>query len=110
MLESAYLFVGFVAVLTTVLAASTQTRLAAGYGDYADPAAMVAGLLGTISWWMLAYGSLNVEVVGDSVTYTFSMAPITVWCLAFSIVPLIIALTGPLEVVKGAVSPREAEV
>lgn len=101
MLVQVYLFVGFGALLATGFAVSTQTRASAWYDEYADPVAMVAGLLGAISWWYLAYGSLNIEVVdGAGGVEAFAMPAITLWCLMVSIVPLYVAFTGPLEVVK----------
>lgn len=110
MLESTYLFIGATALVATAFAVSTQTQAAAWYDQYADPIAMVGGLLGFFSWAMLAYGSLNVEVVGDAVTYSFSMPAVTFWCLGMAIPPLYVALTGPFEVVKRATGTMREDV
>lgn len=110
MLESTWLTIAATAILTTVFAASTQTRVSGLYDEYADPIAMVGGLLGVASWGMLAYGSLDLRVVGDSVTYSFSQPGVTVWCLMMAVVPLYVALTGPLEGMKRAVSTTAEDV
>lgn len=101
-LESTWLFIGLTALLMTAFAASTQTQAARLYSQYADPIAIVAGLLGTISWAMLAWGSLDVRVAAGGVTYSFTMPAVTIWCLAMAMVPLYVAVTGPLEVFKRA--------
>lgn len=110
MLVSTYLFIGATALLSTAFAVSTQTQAAAWYDEYADPIAMVGGLLGFYSWAMLAYGSLNVEPVDGGVVFSFSMPAVTLWCLAMSIPPLYVALTGPFEVVKRATGTMREDV
>lgn len=90
MLESAWLFVGFVALLASGLALATSD----------DAVGIVAGTIGLLSWVLWAYGSLNVESADGS--GAFSMPALTLLGLAFAIVPAYIALTGPVEVVGRA--------
>lgn len=90
MLESTFLLVGLTAILATGVALFT----------FDDVLAMIAGIAGFISWGLIAYGSLDVRVVGDSTTYSFTQPSITIWAAMLSLIPLYIALTGPLEVVN----------
>lgn len=92
MLESGWLFTGFVAILATAMALFVDD----------DGLAIVAGTAGTITWGIWTYGTLNVRVVGDSVTYTFTMPALTLLGIALAIVPAYIALTGPVELVQRA--------
>lgn len=110
MLESTWLFIGTTALLATAFAVSTQTRMSRLYDRYADPIAMVGGVMAAISWGMLAYGSLDVEVVGDSVTYSFGQPAVTFWCLMMALPPLYVALTGPIEGMKRAVETAPEDV
>lgn len=111
MLESTYLFIGAVAVLTTSFAVvSTQTIARGWYGKRANNVAEIGGLLGMFSWWLLAYGSLDIRVVGDAVTYSFSQPAVTIWCLMMSIPPLYVAVKGPLEALVRPTETRAEEV
>jgi len=83
MLESGWLFVGGVAVLFV----------------QDDGLAIIGGTAGTITWGVWTYGTLNVRVVGDAVTYTFTMPALRI---ALALVPAYIALTGPVELVQRA--------
>lgn len=102
MLESTWLFIGATALLTTGMAAATQTQASAYFDRYADPIAIVAGMIGLVSWAILAYGSLDLTVVGDSVTYSFSQPAVTFWCAIMALPNLYVALTGPMETLKKA--------
>lgn len=96
MLESAWLFIGAVAILTTagsIAALDIYSK---------DTLALVLGVAGVGAWLMLAYGSLDVRVVGDSVTYSFTMPAVTLFCGAMALVPAFIALTAPVELVARA--------
>lgn len=92
MLESAWLFIGAVAILTTGAAVVTPD----------DGVAIVAGAMGFVSWGVWTFGSLNVRVIGDSVTYTFSMPSVTLLGIALALIPGYIAITGPVEIVGRA--------
>lgn len=99
MLQSAWLFVGFVALCATAVAVSTKTRAASLYGND-DGVAIFSGIAGVISWGIWTYGTLEVTVVGDAVTYTFSMPSLTFFGLMMAVIPAFIALTGPAEIVS----------
>jgi len=92
MLQSGWLFVGLVAILATALALFTDD----------DGLAIIGGTAGTITWGVWTYGTLNVRVVGDAVTYTFTMPSLTLLGIALALLPAYIALTGPVELVQRA--------
>lgn len=85
MLESAWLFMGLVALSVTGLALLTSD----------DALAVVLGAVGLVSWGLVAYGSLNVVVVGDSVTFSFSMPAVTIFAVLCSLVPGFVLVAGP---------------
>lgn len=99
MLESGWLFVGVVAILATALALFTDD----------DGVAILAGTAGTITWGVWTYGTLNVRVVGDSVTYTFTMPSLTLLGIMLALLPAYIALTGPVELVARATGGTRPE-
>lgn len=100
MLQSAWLFVGVVGVLATAMSLLTRD----------DALAMICGVAGFIGWGFFAYGSLDVRVVGDSVTYSFTMYPVTLLGIMLSLIPLYVALTGPIEMVQRARDGRMDDV
>lgn len=102
MLESTWLFMGATALLATGMAMATQTQASAYFDRYADPIAIVAGLIGVVTWALLAYGSLNIRVVGDAVTYSFTQPSVTLWCAIMALPNLYVAVTGPMETLKRA--------
>jgi len=102
MLESTWLFLGTLATLSTLAAVLIPARL--------DTIAIVAGVVGFILWGMVAYGALNLVVVGDAVTYTFSMPPVTVVTAMISLLPGYVALTGPVDLIAKARSPQAREI
>ena len=99
MLESAWLFVGCLGVLATVGALVTSD----------DGVAIIAGVAGAITWGVWTYGTLDLVVVGDSVTYTFTMPSLTLLGLMLALIPSYVALTGPVELVGRAVGGAEPE-
>jgi len=111
MLKSAWLFVGVVATLATVVAVVTQTQIVRVFAD-ADGVAIVAGTVGFISWGIWTFGTLNIELLtdsGDVVSYT--LPSLTMLGIVFAIVPAYIALTGPIEIVSRAVdNPRSEDL
>lgn len=85
MLESAWLLMAIVALTVSGLALLTDD----------DALAVVLGAVGVVAWGMVAYGSLDVRVVGDSVTYTFSMPAVTIFAVICSLVPGFVLVAGP---------------
>lgn len=100
MLESAWLFVGGVAVVATAGALLTPD----------DVLAIITGVAGTVAWLIFAYGSLDVRVIGDSVTYSFTMPSVTLFAVMMAIPPAYVMLTGPFEAVARVRSPSPDEV
>lgn len=100
MLESAWLFVGFVGVLITAAALYTND----------NALAIVLGVLGTVTWVIWTYGAFDVTVVDGGVELSFSEPAIAIFGIMMGLVPLYIALTGPIEAAKGAVETRPDEL
>jgi len=92
MLQSAWLFIGLVAVLATTGAVLTTK----------DEVGMVLGIMGTLSWWMWTYASFEVTIVDGGVEFVFSQPIAAVFGVLVSLLPLYIALTGPIELAKQA--------
>jgi len=109
LLESAWLFVGVISILATGVAVATQTELL-GASTNADGIAILSGIVGFVSWGVWTFGTLDVRVVGDSVTYTFSMPPLTFLGIVLMLVPGWIALTGPIEIASRYKQPESKEV
>lgn len=101
MLQSAWLMITFVALCSTAVAVSTKTKGAALFPND-DGVAIYSGVVGFIAWGFVAYGSLDLTVVGDSVVHSFSMPEVTIFAVMMAIVPGFIALTGPVDIVRRA--------
>lgn len=99
MLESAWLFIGLISAIATSGAVLTND----------DALAIVLGIMGFFSWGAWTYGSLDVRVVGDSVTYSFTMPSVTLFGIIMLILPLYIALTGPIEAINSRVRNTQQE-
>lgn len=109
MLESAFLFVGAIAfawTLVTLLAATYATP-AAGAGD---GLATMAGVVGFVLWGVWTFGTLEIEVVADTTTYTFTHPELTFLGVALALVPGYIALTGPIELISRARNPSTDDI
>lgn len=100
MLESAWLFTGLLAIIATTACVLTTD----------DGIAIISGVLGFIAWGVWTFGTLGVEAVGDSTTFTFSMPSVTLLGVAFAMVPAYIALTGPVEIIGRYREPSQREV
>lgn len=90
MLQSAWLFVGLVAILATIGALLTDD----------DGIAIITGALGFVTWGIFAYGALNVEVAEAPEPYV--MPEVTILAVALALIPGYIALTGPVEIISRA--------
>jgi len=99
MLESGWLFTGALAVLATGAALLVSD----------DGLAIVTGTGGVVTWGVWTYGTINVEVVADSTTYTFAMPELTLLGIMMALLPAYIALTGPVELVARASSSTRPE-
>ena len=101
MLLSVWLFIGVIAIGATAIALSTQSEGARLWPND-DAVAIISGVVGFSAWGVWTYGSLNIEVAGDAVVYTFSSPAITYFGIALSLIPGYIALTGPVNIVRRA--------
>jgi len=111
MLESAWLFVGVVAILATGVALSTQTQTVA-QGQNADGIAIITGIAGFLTWGVWTFGTLEIEVLAqDGSTVVFTSPSLTFLGLMLMLVPGYIALTGPAEIIRRSVdNPEHREV
>jgi len=100
MLASAWLFVGAVAFLWTVVAV-TGGVVAGAQAGRGDGIATVGGVVGFVLWGVWTFGALNVEVVTDSgSTVTMTHPELAIVGVMMALVPGYIALTGPIELVS----------
>lgn len=108
MLESAWLFIGFIALVSTGVAVTTKTQGAALFPND-DAVAIYSGLVGLVAWGIWTYGTLNVEVVSNGNTLAFSMPSVTFFGLAMATIPGFIALTGPVNLARRAMDKPTAD-
>lgn len=105
MLESAWLFVGTIAFLWTVLAVAAMVYADAN-NSQADGLVSNAGVIGFVLWGVWTFGTLQIEVVAsDSTTIEFTHPELTILGVALALVPGYIALTGPIELLQRARNP-----
>lgn len=101
MILAVLLFVGFVAILATAAALMT----------FDDGVAIMMGVTGFISWAIVSFGALNLQIVRDATVYQFEAYILTLFTAMLSLIPLYIALTGPMELIGSRVrGPRQDEV
>jgi hypothetical protein len=101
MLESAWLFIGLIATITTGVAVGTTD----------DGVAIVAGIAGFMSWGFWTYGTLNVEIVTETGTVVSQSLPaVTYFGVMMALIPGFIALTGPTEIINRARKPSTEEL
>jgi len=110
MLESAWLFSGALAILASGVAVSTQTQTGA-QNPASDNIAIMSGIAGFVSWGIVAFGSLNIEVVTqDGTVASFALPEVTLLAVMFALVPGLIALTGPADTIESHLDPDRREV
>lgn len=100
MLQSAWLFIGTLAIITTTGALLVQD----------DAMAIILGVAGFLTWGFFAYGALDVRVSTEAVTYSYSLPSVTILAVGFAIIPGFIALTGPTELVGRAREARPEDL
>lgn len=102
MLQSAWLLLGLLGAGATALAALRERD---------DGLMLVFGAVGFVAWGLFAYGALEVEVVGDAVTYSFSMPAVAMFGVLAALVPGYLVLVGPAELVSDRVrKPRQEDL
>jgi hypothetical protein len=92
----------FGTALLLTLGSVISGALSGLFGD--DMLALVLGLLGTVSWWLVAFFSLNVEAASGGTTVQFQMPTVSLWALMVSVLPLYIAIKGPFTVIQRRVT------
>lgn len=90
--------IAFVALCATAVSVFLKTKGATFFAND-DGAAIFSGIVGFISWGMVAFGSFDVRVVGDSVTYSFNMPTVAFFAVMMALIPGYIALTGPANII-----------
>lgn len=96
MLESAWLFTGVIGILAT----ASTIYFAAANSPEDDAVVIASGAMGFITWGIWTYGTLNVEVVDGGAEFTFTMPELTLLGVALALIPGVLALTGPTEIVS----------
>jgi len=82
----AWLFIGVIGAGATYLSLTTGN----------DQLAILTGLIGTVSWLLFAFLSLEVVEVSSGVQVTSRYPAMAAWGLAMAAPNFYIALTGPL--------------
>lgn len=96
MIESVFLFVGAIGIISTIAAVLTRD----------NAVAIMAGVLGFITWGLWAFGAFNIETVTNTGTIvTHSYAPLAYFGILLALVPGYIALTGPVDIINRARQP-----
>lgn len=90
----AWVFLGLVALVTTVITLTTTD----------DQTAIITGLMATTGWALWAYSALNITVYSQGTLFTESYPSMALFGLLLAVPNLFVALTGPLALAK---DPRE---
>lgn len=94
MLAMAWVFVGVVALLATIGGVLTED----------DGVAIVAGVVGFVSWGIWTFGALDLQVASSGGLQTVSMPELALLGVALALLPGYIALTGPVQIISRAKS------
>lgn len=90
MLQHTLIFLGIVALVATTITLRTAD----------DQLAIIAGLVGTLSWSLWAYSALNVVAVSGGSEFAYSYPSLAAFGVAMAIPNLFVALTGPLSIAR----------
>lgn len=85
MLDVAWLFLGGIAAVASVVAVVTDD----------NAIAVVAGVIGCLAWLLWSFAAYGGVETADGTT--FQMWPLALFGTALALVPGVIALTGPVE-------------
>lgn len=109
MLKSAFLFIGSIAFVWTVI-----TLVAAVYADSntntGDGLATISGVVGFVLWGVWTFGTLNIIVIDGGISYRYPQPSLTIVGIMLALVPGYIALTGPIELVSRVRDTRMDDV
>lgn len=96
MLESAWLFLGAMAFIWTVLNVLASSIVSGESYDLV----IIAATAGTIMWGVWVFGTLSgVEVASEATVYNFRMAPVALVGVVMALPNVYLALVGPIEIV-----------
>jgi hypothetical protein len=97
-LESAWLFLGILGTFWQFLALSSMIYFnPQGEGSIVQ---FFTAVLAFICYGVFTYGSLSVRVVGDAVTYEFTMPSVTLVGVALTVSAGFLVLSEPLDAVN----------
>lgn len=94
------IFIGLVAFVATLLSVITNN----------DEVAIIAGLIGTVSWLLFAFFALDVthyDSNGNPLTTRYPA--LAIWGVAMAVPNFYVAMTGPLHIISDK-NPRQNEV
>lgn len=95
---TAWIFVGVIGAASTYISLTTES----------DDLAIIAGLIGTLSWLLFAYSALNVTFYDGSGTERVARYPsMAAFGLAMAAPNVYVALTGPLELLQNRDQMRD---
>jgi hypothetical protein len=94
------IFIGLVAAGATFLSVTTTN----------NEIAIIAGVIGAVTWLLFAFFALDVTIVDDSGTISKVRYPaLAAWGLMMMAPNAFVALTGPLQIISDT-NPRQGEV
>lgn len=109
MLESAWLYVGRIAFLWTILTVAGAVYVKPD-DHTGDSLATVAGVVGFVLWGVWTFGALEIEVVDGGTTVSMTHPELAILGVALALVPGYIALTGPINLIGRAREPSMREL
>lgn len=93
----ALIFIGLVAAGATLISVTTDN----------DDIAIISGIIGSLSWFLFAYSSLSITTFEGGTAHTTRYPALAVWGVAMAVPDVIVALTGPLEIINDRDQLRE---
>lgn len=104
MLESAWLFLGLMAFVMTLVALFAPAWATARGGD-GDGLAIICGVVGFVLWGVWTFGTLEIVVISQGSELVYAESELTFLGVILALVPGYVALTGPIELVGRAFDP-----
>lgn len=96
MLESAWLLLGLMGFVWTILVTITSSLVDEEGYDFI----IVGASAGLVIWGVWTFAAISgVEVASDATVYNFRMAPVALVGIAMALPNLYLALLGPIEII-----------
>lgn len=108
MLESAWLLMGGLGTLWMLFSLISMTIFHPSSGG--STIQFFTAVLAFICYGVFTYGSLDVTVVGDSVTYSFTMPTISLAGLVLTVASLFLVLSEPIDALSQWKRPDPEEL